>query len=229
MNWSCCVLALTLMCRIAIADAPEGARGAGFTFAKRAIAPTLKDPSSANFDWDSVQVEGVLSAAAVGDPDGEIVFVAGVVRAKNSFNAVVPSQWRVVMYHADDKYEPIVVTNDDAFVLKTDRGEMFLNAALNEKQKKRDAERAAAAEHAEHRKAAKAEAARLKKANDAGRKAGAEAVSRFGRNVKTVPDSLVEKNARSALRESGITSAGESAQFVDGFTAVVNDARNAGK
>lgn len=116
-------------------EEPEGARGAGFTYAKRVLAKSLHNPKSADFDWESVKVDKVFPVQSDGK-DVKVISVSGVVRATNSFNAVVSSKWQVLMMLADGKYEPMVVVNGGQFVAKTEKGERFLNLLLEQQNKK---------------------------------------------------------------------------------------------
>lgn len=91
-----------------------------------------------------MKVERTLPATTAANKQATIVFVSGIVRATNSFNATVPSQWRVIMLHNEDKYEPMVITNDKQFVLKTEKGEKFLKQLMEREEQKRNANGAAA-------------------------------------------------------------------------------------
>jgi hypothetical protein len=237
---ACFVIALaaSVITHAQAEEAPEGARGAALTFAKKAIRPTLKDPSSADFEWASIHVDRVLPVKNADDAQTEIVIVSGIVRAKNSFNAIVPSEWEVVMLHDSENYEAMVVTNGGQFVLKTDKGEKFLNILVERRKKQDEKRRIAAAEKArlakEEAAAKAAEKARLEKASKAGHEAGHEAVQRFVKRfgkqkLRATADELIDKNARNALKDAGITEADESQRFLESFAAAFREAKDSGK
>jgi len=227
------MIAVTCVHARAADEEPKGARGAGYTFAKTVIKPTLKNPSSADFDWESVKVDGTFKGKKKDDgTSSEIVSVSGVVRATNSFNAVVPSKWQVVMTHGDEGWKPIVVTHESEFLLKTDEGEQFLNA-LVERSKKKKAEAAAKNDEIiaqqkrekEELVAQQKRESQLQACYEAGQACGEEVAERFGRNVKKTPDSLVEKHAAKALKAAGYSDEEESDKFRQGFRDAIAEAK----
>jgi len=197
------------------AEEPKGARGAGHTFAKQLIKPALKNPGSADFDWETVKVDKTFKVKPKeGEADSEIVSVSGIVRATNSFNAVVPSKWQVVMNHNDDGWVPIVATHDGEIIFKTELGERFLNTLRERENKKKEEE-----------EAKRKRAQELQSCYDAGRKSGEATATKFGRNVKTAPDSLVDKQAAKALKASGYSDEEESERFLEGFRDAIAEAK----
>lgn len=201
-------------------EPPEGARGAGFTFAKQLISPVLKNPKSADFDWGSVEVTRVMpiKPAAEGDDPTLVVCVQGIVRATNSFNAIVPERWIVLMHHEDEQYQPIIVQHGEQIILKTEMGDRLLKAV----QKKEDEKRQAAVEQAQKR-------AKLDAAEKAGREAAEKQLQKYGRNVKTVSWKIVQKHIEKALQDSGITDDGEAESFTTAFAVAVQAAKDSAK
>jgi len=218
------IFAAAVSAAIATAEevAPEGARGAAFEFAKRAITPTLKNPDSAKFEWESVRVNRAIPVKRKDGTEEKVVIVSGVVRATNSFNAVVPSEWKVMMLHNADGYETMTVSLDREFVVKTERGEKFLNAMVERQEATRQKNREAEQQTASRRAA-------LEAAHNAGRESGDAVASRFGRNVKTASDALVEKQLDRAQKLSKLSDDDEIEQFKNGFMAAIRDAREANK
>jgi hypothetical protein len=161
--------------------------------------------------------------------EAKIVIVSGVVRATNSFNAVVPSDWTVMMLNNDDGYEVMVITLDKQVLVQTERGKQFLNQAISQKEQSR--EQQAEIDEQTRRKEEQAAAARaaLEAAYNAGRAKGNAVASRFGRNVTTASDALIQKQLQRAEKDSALASKNEIEQFRNGFMAAIRDARQGNK
>jgi len=79
------------------ASPDAGVRAAGHKFAKKAITPALKAPTTAAFPWDTVTFS---SMEPLSDNSGATMqrwLVRGAVDAENSFGAPIRSQWEVVV------------------------------------------------------------------------------------------------------------------------------------
>lgn len=223
------VAVLTATIAMAEEVAPDGARGAAFELAKRSITPTLKNPDSAKFDWETVRVKRAIPVKSKDGSEEKVVIVSGVVRATNSFNAVVPSEWTVMMLHNADGYETMTVSLDKQFVVKTERGEKFLNAMVERKEIARQNEIQVEQRSREKEQQAAAKRAALEAAHNAGRDSGNSVAARFGRNVKTASDALVEKQLQRAKKDSKLSDNEEIEQFQNGFMAAIRDAREGKK
>jgi hypothetical protein len=211
---------------IAAEEAADG-RGAGFTFAKKIITPSLKNPNSADFSWESVAVEWKKTARDNADDDPyQIVAVSGVVRATNSFNAVVPQKWGVIMTYKKELWEPAVVTLDDKVVFVNEVGKRFMdNLDKKAAQKRQEADGRYMKSLQEMEDKAKRER-RLEQAFDAGKSAADEAIKRNKWNSK-VAASNVKKAAKQAAEKSDFASdESEKAKFLEGFESYVSTAKS---
>lgn len=223
---------------VSMGEELDGARGAAFAFAQKVIPPTLKNPSSADFDWQSVaeRLNKRLALAPNAEPV-QVVAVQGIVRATNSFNAVVPQKYMVWMTQGDETWQAILVMLGDDIVYSTDAGNELLrlvreeqNAnfkknmeALGERTKEKNRKEREARDRAieETEKKVK-KAARLKEAHSAGKAAFAEAARKKRWNVRTVARVNVLKAASRAAEESEFSEDEEELeQFVQGFMANV--------
>jgi hypothetical protein len=186
------------------ATAPTGCRGAAFTFAKSAIKSALKNPHSADFDWESVKYRRTirLRSKETG-AESAVVCVGGVVRATNSFGAVVPSEWVMWMHHKDEQYTPIIAMLDDQIVMKTKLGEKVEEMLIKAQAAKEEKDRV------------KVEAAaKVEMAVAAGRASGEEAAKKYSRNAA---DKIIEQNARKAATKADLATDEEVEHFVSGF------------
>jgi hypothetical protein len=209
------VLVATAVC--GADEQPDGARGAAFTFAKRVIGPILKNPASADFDWASVHVSRTMPLKSEAAEQVEIVMVRGTVRATNSFNAVVPADWQVTMWHDENGYEAMIVVHDGKMILKTERGERFLNV-MAAKQDKQDKQRAAEA-------ADKAEKQRQEKTSRAdGYALGQKHGAKLGTKAKTLSDSEISKRSRKFAAEAGYSDEWLINQFEKGYADALSAA-----
>lgn len=86
----------------------SGVRGAGYMSAKKLVPQFLKNPDSAEFSWETVSYS-VIKA-------GQMWEVRGIVRSTNSFNAVVPEQWKVVILYHEGNYFPAELSIGDNVV-----------------------------------------------------------------------------------------------------------------
>jgi hypothetical protein len=198
-------------------DAPDGARGAAFTFAKRVITPILKNPASADFEWSSVSVDRVMPVKSEAGNSVELVFVSGLVRATNSFNAVVPSEWQVTMWHDENGYEGMIVVHDDKIILKTEKGERFLNV-MNAKQDKQQKQMVAeAAEKAQRQR-------EENKAKADGHVLGEKHGAKLGTKAKVLRESEISKRARKFAADAGYAEERLVEQFENGYADAISAA-----
>lgn len=193
---------------------PEGARGAAFEFAKQLISPTLKNPASAKFDWESVEYLRTVRMPATDDHEAaNIVICQGIVRATNSFNAVVPSEWTMCMHHDGAGYALILANLDDKVVFRTDMANRLADLITAGKEKKAaDARQRAATVAAEREKQL-----RMTKAYDAGKKVGAATAVKMKWAKIRVPQANVDRVKSVAVEEAGFANAEESGEFARGF------------
>lgn len=201
---------------------PEGARGAAFEFAKQLIPPALKNPASAKFEWESVEYLRTVRMPATDDHEAaNIIICQGIVRATNSFNAVVPSEWSVCMHHDDTGFTPILANLDDKVVFRTDMANRLADLIIAVQEKKAAIARQREATVAEER----ARQLRMTKAYDAGKKVGAATAVRMKWARIRVPQSNVDRAKRVAVEEAGFANAEELGEFTRGFVEAVEAIR----
>jgi hypothetical protein len=212
----------------------EGARGAAFTFAKKLITPVLNNPSSADFNWESVKVRLNKRLRLEADADlTQIVAVEGVVRGTNAFNAVVPQNYLVYMSHSGDTWQPILVMLGDSAVYQTEDGAALLR--LTRKQADENREKAMKQLEEEGRERARVEkekreqAMRLREARQAGNDAFAAAAKRNRWNqAQNITHSNAMKAATKAASESDYgQDDAEREEFIAGFMARIAKPVNA--
>jgi hypothetical protein len=216
------VVVVALACVPCEAQPPDGARGAAFEFAKKLLTPALKNPASATFEWESVQyIRTVRMPAKDGQDAADIVICEGVVRATNSFNAIVPSEWTVCMHHDGEVYTPILANLDKQVVFRTEMADRLASMILAAKEKKAaEASKQAAAAAAERQKQL-----RMSKAYEAGKKAGTETAEKMKLDKLRIPQSNVDRLKDAAVKDLEYSSADESAEFVRGFVEAVEAIR----
>lgn len=86
----------------------KGVRWVGYAATKKLLPGYLKNPDSAEFDWQSVSDEVI-------NP-GQRWKVRGIVRATNSFNTIVAQQWTIVVTYSKDTYYPIQMFLGDKLI-----------------------------------------------------------------------------------------------------------------
>jgi hypothetical protein len=224
------VLVAAVLCAgVVLAEevATDGARGAAFQFAKHAITRTLNNPSSADFDWESVEVRLAkrLRLDANAAPT-EIVAVQGIVRATNLFNAVVSQKYVVYMKHEDDLWQPIMVMLENDNVFLTVDGKKLLALIDQEQEKRRAAGMAELQRQSKEQKQKEEQQKRTIAAYDAGRAAFAPAFARERRSLTTAKKAGVEKLAEKyAAKSDACDNDEEKEAFVKGFLRAFSDAQ----
>jgi hypothetical protein len=205
-------IALALSCP-ALAGTPEQAERLALSAAEKAVPKALKNPKSAEFDRDSVLAEPLGNWLP--DVEAEVYKVTGVVRATNSFNAVVPSTWTAyVVDEGDTAFVSVLKLDNDVIgrgVLSFDIQRKLMDEervvieAARVAQEKGEAASRARQEEMRKRQADLEElriaSQKLERARDAGRSAGQRMVSAMGPAASRLTAKDAEKRAKKeALR-----------------------------
>ena len=100
-----------------------GIRDTGFAFAKDALPKVMKDPASTTVDPASVSHQYLFDTK-----DGQtgetisVYLVQGEVRSKNSFNAIVPCEWFVLVAEREKSVEVSAVHLGEKQIFITELG-----------------------------------------------------------------------------------------------------------
>lgn len=171
-------------------SAGAGMRAAGFTYAKEFYPKLMKNPGSTEFDWETVSARHLYNARDRStDRMVSVYEVTGVLRSRNSFNALVPSEWSMHVVERDDTSEMALAFLDGELVGQTEIGKRLLDRAkkisnaLAEKQ--RDADKA--------RLEAMKKQAEATKAFDAGKAVGKAHASKLGPTARTLSESEINR------------------------------------
>jgi hypothetical protein len=195
-----------------------GIRRAGLRYAQGFYPPLMKDPASTTFDSESVVCDHKFDA---NDPDTQskvsVYMVKGIVRSKNSFGAVVPSKWMMLVVEREQSSEMAVAFLDDKIVAKTEIGSRIVEVIDKKAAQAEEAER-------QQRMAAIEEGKKQweeKKARDAGREAGRTHGTKMGKKAKALSDSEIKRRARKHAADEGYTEQRLVDQFVEGYADAI--------
>ena len=192
-----------------------GMRGAGFTYAKQMFPKVMKDPASTTFDWESVTSDHKLDTKD--KETGEeisIYCVKGVLRSKNSFNAVVPSEWCIFVVEREKTNEMAIAMLDGKVIGKTAMGGRLMVFFDQIVEAKKEKERELAM-------ARNAEAKQNEKARNDGYEAGNVHAAKIGNRAKSLSDSAITRRAKKLAADAGYRDDGLIAQFVEGYADAI--------
>lgn len=215
-------------------------RPVGLAFAEEHLRQKLHNPPTAQFDQPQIDRGFNLLLTNQGDngrpvqekvtveegcvvtwKDGSqstIVSVSGMVRAKSNINTLVASTWRVIMTHDNrDDWKALVVMLQDKDVYYQDpaKGADFLRFLLDRERQRKEQLAEEQARQAEQQRRKQ----ELQDCHDAGAKAGQKTAEKFGKNVKTAPAELVNKQATKSLEATTYTDPEEMNSYLEGFQA----------
>lgn len=218
------------------ADA-KAIRDEALSLAKATVPQAMKDPDSARFDPDAVSVKK-LPGDRFGE-EGEVFYlVTGVVRGKNSFGAVVPSEWAaIVREEGEGKYSAEVAFLEGDSVGLGPRGNEVLAKIDQTKAKARQEredryrksiEEAGSRERRAKEAIAEEHARQIAKWKTAGQNAAEAVAAKAGQNVRQMTNKDIAKKAKRAALLEGLNVEEEQA-FVEGFTEAINAAKAASR
>lgn len=200
-----------------------GIRGAGFTYAKEIYPRLLKDPASTTFDWESVTSDHRFD---LNDPDTQsqvsVYWVEGLLRSKNSFGAVVPTQWAMLVIERDKSSEMAVAFLGGEIVAKTDTGSRLLSVIDKMAKRREEKER-------QDTMARVAEAKKVqegKKARAEGYKLGQTHGAKMGKKAKALSDAEISRRARKLASDAGYADEMLVEEFVKGYADAIFAAAN---
>jgi len=216
------------------ANANGDAEASALTAAKIFVPKAMKDPSSADFDWKSLNTRKLRSdQLELGDDSAYIV--DGIVRGKNSFGAVVPSKWSAIVIESEGKCRTEVVFLDGKVIVSDPKGAEILLRIERLKAEKAEVARKEAAEIGQA-KAAEAAAlnrkesakladqVRIAKARSLGVEAGKEAAVQLGKALVRISEKEIASRAkREALKRK--VPEGDRDDFIDAFCGAVEAAK----
>ena len=216
------------------AQANGDAEAAAFNAARIFVPKAMKDPSSADFDWKSLNTRRLRSDQLELGEDSAYI-TEGVVRGKNSFGAVVPSKWSAIVLESGGKYSTEVVFLDGKVIVADPKGTEILLRIERLKAEKSDAARKEAIE-AGQAKAAEAaalnrkESARLAdeirvaKARAQGVEAGKAAAEQLGKAIVRISEKEIASRAKREAVKRKIPE-GDRDDFIDAFSGAVEAAK----
>jgi len=198
-----------------------GMRGAGFTYAKEIFPKVMKDPASTTFDWESVTSDHKFDTheKRTGE-EISIYCVKGVLRSKNSFNAVVPSEWCIFVVEREKTNEMAIAMLDGKVIGKTAMGDrlMVFFDQIVEARKEKERELAMA------RNPEAKQNEEEKKARNDGYEAGNVHAAKIGNRAKSLSDSAITRRAKKLAADGGYRDDGLIAQFVEGYADAIASA-----
>lgn len=202
-------------------SAGAGIRGAGFTYAKEVYPRFMKDPSSASFDWESVTSDHKFD---VRDRETQTMYsvyvVNGIVRSKNSFNAIVPTEWSVFVVEGESGTEMAVAMLNGKIVAKSQVGERLITTI-----EKIAADKEKRAREETLRRGAEAERAREEKeARDDGGQAGVAHGAKLGKKTKALSSSDITRRAKKLAADAGYEDDRLIELFVQGYADAMAEA-----
>ena len=187
----------------------------------------LNNPKSAEFPWESVKVEWTKKARDdEADKPYELVSVAGIVRATNAFNAIVPQEWHVVMTHTEELWEPAIVRLGDQTIFTSDVGKRLLAKVQQKIAKDQQAKDQRYRESLEELEKEGKRKARLEQAMAAGQESARKAIVQNKWNNKVAAANITKAAKKAAGESEFAEDADERAKFIEGFEVWVNTAKS---